>query len=435
MPTFQLKDGFGLDNVTNCATARSGYIPVFAGTAPNLIICNSAIFQSNGKIGINTTSPAYNLDVHGGVNVTGNLAASGSVSVGFLTGGQAQLSGVFSVAPGIAVQGIASGAPSNVGVEGVASGTVAQGVIGHGPVGVGGYGSSPGGLGIQAEGDLTLGSNSTGLAAYGDAYGVLGESYNGNGVGVEGQGLIGVVAGGNGTRDDGGEALYANVVDQFGVGNAVGVGVDATGPQSIAVYGAGDSTPGSMSMGVTGSGELFGLFANGNFGATGTKSAVVALPDDRVVLLYAVESPENWFEDFGTAQLHNGVATVKLDPTFAETVNTAGYHVFLTANGESRGLYVGQKSPSGFKVREQGGGHSNIDFDYRIVAKRKGYENLRLTQVDVDAKTLAAIRKQTSNSPRKLVLKLPQPHEKPKPPQQLSKFPPRAMGFPKPLSP
>jgi hypothetical protein len=32
-------------------------------------------------------------------------------------------------------------------------------------------------------------------------------------------------------------------------------------------------------------------------------------------------------------------------------------------------------------VREQGGGHSSIAFDYRIVAERAGYENVRLADL------------------------------------------------------
>jgi hypothetical protein len=99
----------------------------------------------------------------------------------------------------------------------------------------------------------------------------------------------------------------------------------------------------------------------------------------RKVALYAVQSPENWFEDFGSSALHNGAVTVALDPTFTETVNTGiEYHVFLTPKGDSEGLYVSNETPQGFEVHEQRGGHSNIAFDYRIVAKRVGYENVRL---------------------------------------------------------
>ena len=46
-----------------------------------------------------------------------------------------------------------------------------------------------------------------------------------------------------------------------------------------------------------------------------------------------MQSPENWFEDFGSGSLTNGAVTIKLDPTFAQTVNTGTeYHVFLTPN-------------------------------------------------------------------------------------------------------
>jgi hypothetical protein len=112
---------------------------------------------------------------------------------------------------------------------------------------------------------------------------------------------------------------------------------------------------------------------------TGVKSAIVPVADRRWVALYAVESPENWFEDFGSAKLVNGSATVVLEPIFTQTVNVdMDYHVFPTPNGDCKGLYIASKSASGFVVQELGGGHSNISFDYRIVARRKGYENLRM---------------------------------------------------------
>jgi hypothetical protein len=95
-----------------------------------------------------------------------------------------------------------------------------------------------------------------------------------------------------------------------------------------------------------------------------------------------VESPENWYEDFGSGQLSGGVASVALDSKFAETVNTAvDYHVFLTASGDCKGLYVAHKTPTSFEVRELGGGGSGIAFDYRIVAHRKGEETTRMADV------------------------------------------------------
>jgi hypothetical protein len=97
------------------------------------------------------------------------------------------------------------------------------------------------------------------------------------------------------------------------------------------------------------------------------------------VALSGIQSPENWFEDAGGAQLSGGEAVVNIEAVFGETVNTGvDYHVFLTPNGDCKGLYVAQKSATSFVVRELGGGTSNIAFDYRIMAKRKGFETARL---------------------------------------------------------
>lgn len=68
--------------------------------------------------------------------------------------------------------------------------------------------------------------------------------------------------------------------------------------------------------------------------------------------------------------------------TSAATVNTgADYHVFPVPDGDCRGLYVAEKTTAGFVVRELGGGTSNVPFEYRIIARRKGYENVRLEDI------------------------------------------------------
>jgi hypothetical protein len=130
----------------------------------------------------------------------------------------------------------------------------------------------------------------------------------------------------------------------------------------------------------TGQGGTCAIDASGNLGCSGSKSAVVPVDGgSRKVALYAIEGPENWFEDAGSAQLSNGAAIVSLEQVFGQTVNTeTDYHVFLTPKGDCKGLYIAQESPTSFEVRELGGGTSSIAFDYRIMAKRKGYENVRL---------------------------------------------------------
>lgn len=113
----------------------------------------------------------------------------------------------------------------------------------------------------------------------------------------------------------------------------------------------------------------------------GAKSAIVSSESYGRRKLYAMESPEIWFEDFGTGQLVGGRATVQIEPIFLETINTSEpYHVFVTPLADCSGLYVSQKGADSFEVRELGSGTASVSFDYRIVAKRLGYEEIRLAQ-------------------------------------------------------
>lgn len=118
--------------------------------------------------------------------------------------------------------------------------------------------------------------------------------------------------------------------------------------------------------------------------AKGSKSAVVPLKSGQMVKVFSMESPEVWFEDFGSGQLMGGIAVVHLDAKFGQTANLPkGYHVFVTPKGDCKGLFVANETKDGFEVRELGGGQSSIDFDYRIVAHRNGYETMRLPAAKV----------------------------------------------------
>jgi hypothetical protein len=121
------------------------------------------------------------------------------------------------------------------------------------------------------------------------------------------------------------------------------------------------------------------LYGWGNSVVTGSKSASVPTSQGNQ-LLYSMESPEIWFEDFGSGKLENGKATVLLDQLFLETVHIDDehpYRVFLQMEGDCKGLFVSNKTETGFEVREIQGGQSDIAFSYRIIAKRKHYQDHR----------------------------------------------------------
>jgi hypothetical protein len=171
------------------------------------------------------------------------------------------------------------------------------------------------------------------------------------------------------TADNNFAATFFNNSDRFQTLVALNLGSGGTGDVVRA-----EGTGGSCTL--TGSGDA---------ACTGVLKSVVATKSSagaQQVETYAVQSAENWFEDAGTAQLVDGAARVNLESVFGQTVNTGvEYHVFLTPDGDCKGLYVSAKTASGFEVRELGGGAASIAFEYRIMAKRMGYETVRLKNV------------------------------------------------------
>jgi hypothetical protein len=224
--------------------------------------------------------------------------------------------------------------------------------------------------------------------------GVLGNAYQLSNTysTVKALGPVGFVAGvwgDSGEVNDGTATYTAGIV---GTGDDITAGVfeNNSGHPTLSVTNL-DTTGGGTGLAST---TLFktlmastpdgtcGFGGGGNLTCTGQIKSLATTGDARKLETYSVQSPENWMEDFGSGVLQRGVAVVKIDPTFAETVSdTAEYHVFLTPKADSKGLYVINETAASFEVRESGGGTSTLAFDYRIVAKRRGYEAVRLTDV------------------------------------------------------
>jgi hypothetical protein len=157
-----------------------------------------------------------------------------------------------------------------------------------------------------------------------------------------------------------------------------GVGVYGEATSGSAIFGS--------QVGVYGyTNDGYGVISDGNLGATGMTTSIVKTKDGGWRHVYAMQSSGNYFEDFGQAALVSGEAIVNIDPVFAQTVSLSStYHVFLTPLGDC-GLYVAEKNTTSFTVRAVGGKQADLSFDYRIVAKRSGYESYRLeTAMDPD---------------------------------------------------
>lgn len=403
-----------------CHSSVDGLVNATAiGATASVSQSNSLVLGGTGSyavnVGIGTTAPQYTLDVHGTGNFTG--------LVNFASGQKFPGSGtIMGVTAGTDLTG--GGSSGNVTLN-VDTTKVVTGVTAGTDLTGGGTGGVP-----------TLNLDTTKVPQLAAANTFTGAQTINNNVAITASGNALTVNGGNlGVYGSGFTyGVFGSSMNMYGVygTSTYGYGVYGYGPNSgvygigpvFGVYGSTDYESGSNGVygDASNAPNSWGVFSYGNFGATGSKSAVVALPDDRVVALYTVESPENWFEDFGSGELKNGVATIKLDTTFAQTVSPeAGYHVFLTPKGDCDGLYVGQETATGFQVRELHRGKSNVAFDYRIVAKRKGLESIRLEEVSVDHETAVSIRQQiASRSSHPPLLKMPKHQQQaavPEPPK------------------
>jgi hypothetical protein len=183
---------------------------------------------------------------------------------------------------------------------------------------------------------------------------------------------------------------FSTIPGVFGTSNG-NAGVVGTSDQLMGVYGF--STANAGVVGQSGNPNSFGGFFFGNVMITGNltvngqlqtpnKQAVVAFPDGTQRVLYCMESPEYWFEDFGAAKLKRGRVVVKL-ADFGNVIRRGDHHVFLTPRGDCRGLYVHRQAGASFEVRELAGGKSSVAFSYRIVGRRKDIKAPRFAKTDI----------------------------------------------------
>jgi len=256
-----------------------------------------------------------------------------------------------------------------------------KGVTSAGGLSAGVYGDS---VSPSAEGDSLLNGNGLSPGVWGDAGNPTGDSVP-----------IGVFA----SADDGIGAIVANN--------------SSSGKSTFVVFN-GDSTGVATPFAVlNGDGTQCQIDGSANFTCSGSFTSIRPV-EGRKLATFGVQSAENWIEDAGGGQLSSGHAHVTLDPAFVGTVNTGvEYRVFLTPEGDCKGLYISGKGPDGFDVSELGGGQSSIAFDYRIMAKPRGAESARLTdvtaQVEKSRTQLKTAKSSQSIRPASEALQVPVP--------------------------
>jgi hypothetical protein len=156
------------------------------------------------------------------------------------------------------------------------------------------------------------------------------------------------------------------------------VGKDYYGVKAVAdLYTSNGTSYGVYGWGSGGSAS-YGVYYAGGLGGSGPKSAIVRT-EQGPKAVYCQESPENWFEDFGSGQIYGARAEIHLADDFRQTVTVNEIHpmkVFITPNAPIGEWWV-EKGTFDFTLMAPDA-PDGARFDYRVVAKRQGYEELRL---------------------------------------------------------
>jgi hypothetical protein len=296
---------------------------------------------SNGNFLVGGTAAVYAGDLMEGI---------GSATFPF------PISGYTGIAGAIGLYGSASGGTNSIGTYGVSNG--------------------PNGFGMQAFNSNATGS---GLIASGNN---LAGSYLTTGCGGAFTGVTGVLG-----------------ITSSATGMALdGRNLNASG---TAVIGSGNNIAGTYL--VSGSGGAFKGFADGLFAyntslgvseaiytnnggvicrvnywsgiqykiiGTGTVSCVIPDTAGQMRVMHCTESPEIYFSDYGEAKLVNGRAHIEIDPNLAKNIVINEKHplrAYVQLEGDCNGVYITNKTATGFDVVELQGGTSNVSFQWNIV--------------------------------------------------------------------
>jgi hypothetical protein len=119
---------------------------------------------------------------------------------------------------------------------------------------------------------------------------------------------------------------------------------------------------------------------------SGSVSEIVPTPTHGRVTLICPESPEYWYQDYGTVKLVSGKAHVELDPILADVIfvtDSNPIRVFCTPVDMLyfNGVAITNRTQTGFDIIELNGGTHSGSLDYQVIAKpRTNYGEGRFAQ-------------------------------------------------------
>ena len=350
--------GYALYAVNSAANGAGGGMAIYATSnqtgAPTIgaTLRNTTIYTNTAISGVANFASANGVlgaaQINTGTGVRGLNTAANGTAIGFgglftsnQTGGAA-LAGSLRLASYFA----------NSSVSGVTN----DGIVGGIGV-IGGCGNATG-IGVQGQSSGTTASGVLGIVNQSGAIAVNGQNLNATGTGVVGSGnnqAPQTLVGGSGGAFTG---------SGFGVfGYSTGSGNDT--------WGGYFSNGGGASYAYVGGRTPLGT--NRKIEGNGTVNTIVKDVNNNSVVMTCPETVEILLMDYGHGQLLNGEVYITIDPNLAKNIHVDDQHplkVFVQLEGDCNGVFVTEKTAQGFKVKELGGGTSNVPFSYQIVAQR-----------------------------------------------------------------
>ena len=358
--------------------------------------------KGNGQVIVNNTTPAATdvFSVYSGTYAGTITAAAGTNAIAGYSAGDNNVGveGVNSTGAGSGVAGLANTAnatgvlgentanltiantDNSYGVAGLATGTNAANTFAFGTIGQGTNANSTGVAGCSNGQGLIIPIGGAGGSFVSDEIGLFASAStvaSGNGVVATGNGLASyeVLAAGSGVVGTGVQygvvGFATTAVNTNGAtNNATSLGANgAAGGYFEVQTNPANTTPIAWSYVASQSntGTVQKIIGNG------TVNTIVKDLDNKYVALSCPEAPENLFQDFGKGNLVSGKTHVTIDPVFSKNIVVNDKHdlrVMVQLEGDCKGVYVTNKTATGFDVIELAGGQSNAAFTYMVTGNR-----------------------------------------------------------------
>ncbi len=343
-------------NFTVTNTTGPGHIIAWpaGGTMPNVSTINYLGAQTLANAAIVPSGYGTSISALAAVSTTDLIIDINGYYTSFPNAGNRLfLSGSFDAAAAIVGYNLSSANGSH-GIGGYAGGT---GVV-HGVQGEIGTGAA----------DLSAGVHGIGAYTGKRTFGVYGESATGV---FDAAGVLGL-------STFGGVPVFDDLTQPSGVrgeGETRGV-VGVAGWSGVGVRGFSVDSDGSIqTFGSLGQGNSYGVYANGNLGATGTKTFVEPHPTDasKVIKFVSLEGPEAGTYFRGTASTRGGVCVIEVPEPFRMVTDEDGLTVQVTTVGSGAHAWVESESLERIVVRSS----ADTKLHYLVQGVRKAYRDFQ----------------------------------------------------------